>query len=116
MVAADATVIFSLPLATVSTVTETPLTAVTSPVTKVWFGRGVALGRGVGLGRGLAPGTGLGAKLRAAHPAAVFGEMLTLVAVTTPDASFTPLAKMHVPRSMSARLATEDLMNVVVSV
>jgi hypothetical protein len=116
MLAALATVIFWLPLDSVSTVTETPLTTVTSPLTNVPFGRGVALGRGVGLGRGLAPGTGLGAKLRAAHPAAVFGEMLTMVAVTMPAASFTPLATMHVSRTMSARVATEDLVKVVLAV
>jgi hypothetical protein len=116
MVAADATVILWLPLASVSTVTETPLTAMTSPLTNVPFGRGVALGFAVGLGRGLAPGAGLGAKLRAAQPVAVFGEMFTMVAVTTPDESFTPLATMHVPAAMSARVASEDLVNVVLVV
>src|SRR5450759_1240983 len=117
MVAAVATVTVWLPLAWVSTVIEAPLTAVTSPVTKAAFawplGRGVVPGRGLKPGRGLAPGPGLGPKLRVAHPVDVFGEMSTVVAVTAPVVPFWPVAKMHAPRVMSARVAIEVLVNVV---
>ena len=116
MVAAVATVTVWLPLAWVSMVTDVPLTVVTSPLTNAAFGWPLGLGRGVASGRGLAPGAGLGAKARAAHPVAVFGEILTLVAVTAPDASFRPVVTMHVPRVMSARVATEVLVKVVVLV
>src|ERR1700730_3733834 len=112
MVSADATLMVWLTFVSVSTVTEVPLTAVTSPLTAAPFGRGVASGRGLALGRGLAPGFGLGTKGRA-QPVAAIGAMRTLVAVSAPAASFWPLAVMHVPRVMSARVAVEDLVNVV---
>jgi hypothetical protein len=56
---------------------------------------------------------GLGATFLAAHPVPAFGEMLTAVAVIMPEASLTPLAKMQVPRVMSASPAIEVLVNVV---
>src|ERR1700730_1073290 len=112
MVAADATLMVWLSFVSVSTVTDVPLTAVPSPLTTAPFGRGVAAGRGLALGRGLAAGFGLGTKGRA-QTAAALGARRRLVAVSAPAVSFWPLAVMHVPRVMSARVAVEVLVNVV---
>jgi len=118
MVAAEATDIVSVPVV-VLTVIDGPLTAATSPLTNAAFA--AALGRAVGLGRGVAPGAGVApgpafGPTRAAQPVAAFGEICTVVTVTAPPASFWPAAKMHVPRTISASVPSEVLVNVVADV
>jgi hypothetical protein len=96
----------------VSTVTDVPLAAVTSPLTAARFARPLGVGRGEGLGRGEALGRGVvavpgGGPNVTAHPAAGFGATRTVVAVIAPAAFLVPVATMQVPTVMSARAAIE---------
>ncbi|TMC34235.1 MAG: hypothetical protein E6J28_13470 [Chloroflexi bacterium] len=99
-----------LPLEGVSTVTEVPLTAVTSPPTML------TPACPLGVGRGLAPGGGLPPGPPVAQPLAPFGASRTDVAVRSPAESFVPEATMHSPCAMSASEAVEVLVIVVLLV